>query len=141
MRIIFILLVLVISNSVRAQDYLGEWVVDKISASDISNLSTKEAREFIDFSLSYQSQKASSGTKTCSKISYREELFNESKLHSYHRVFFADLGIEGVDKVSNIEVFCNNSPWYEFGAFIIRAGSKIFVSYSGYVYQLRSKNT
>ena len=141
MKIVLLFLAIFVSSSASAQGYLGTWVVDKIAASHISNLTVEEASSFIGHQLNYQNDQASSGSGACSEISYREELFSERELHSYHKVFFSDLGAQDIEQVSNIEVFCNNKPWYEFGAFIIQAGSKVFISYSGYVYELRSKNT
>ena len=141
MKIVLLFLAIFVSTSVSAEGHLGRWVVDKITTSHISNLTAEEASRFIGLQLYFQPNQASSGSEDCSEISYREELFSERELHSYHKVFFSDLGVQGIEQVSNIEVFCNSKPWYEFGAFIIQAGSKVFISYSGYIYELRSKNT
>lgn len=141
MRIVLIFLSTFFSSSLLAQDFLGKWIVDNIAASHISNLTADEANAFIGLKLNYQKNEASSGLKTCSAVSYRKELFSERELHSYHKVFFSNLGIQEIKKVSNIEIFCKDQPWYQFGALLIHANTKLFVSYSGYVFELRRVST
>ena len=135
------LFVLLLSTHVSARGYVGEWVVDKIIASHISNLTLEEAQRFLGIKINYQSEYATSGGNECKSVTYREELFNERSLHSYHKIFFDDLGSENIENVLNVELLCGQRPWFEFGAIVIEANSKVFISYSGYIFELRRINT
>ncbi|WP_396587021.1 hypothetical protein [Bermanella sp. R86510] len=141
MKNLLIPFLILFSSWSYGQEYIGQWTVDKIAASAISNMSEDEANQFLSLAISYEDVKATVGTDTCSEVSYQTEMFNERDLHSYHRVFFSDLGIENLESVENIEIFCGGKPWYVFGSFVIQAGTEIFVSYSGYIYELAKKNT
>lgn len=142
MRTILGWILLFLSFSWSANDYFGEWVVNRIVTSAISNLSLQEANDYIGRELNYSESVALSGSVSCKTPQFQTEEFSERDLYSYHRVFFNNLNISSVSKVTNIEVFCEGRPWYEFGGFLIYAEPEsLFLSFSGYIYELQRKST
>ncbi|KAF7783606.1 hypothetical protein PRUB_a3424 [Pseudoalteromonas rubra] len=91
--------------------------------------------------LSYNKSEVSFGSVACKNVFFNETLFNERELHNYHKAFFSDLDIKNGSTVLNVEITCNGTTWPKFGAFVIHADSKTFVSYSGYIYALKRKST
>jgi hypothetical protein len=142
MRLIICLVFSLLSLNSVAQGFFGTWYIKDIVASHVSNLTTKQAEILLGTALNYEHNKASSNESVCEKASYNSELFEESDLYNYHKVFFNDLNIPSTSTVTNIEVYCGTKPWFNIGAFLIGTSTgRYFVSYSGYVFELVRKNT